>query len=49
MLTAHEPFKSVDYTIRSGRDMQTNQVATRSAKREYLWEIPTTAKKYERT
>ena len=28
MLTAHEPFKSVDDTIRNGIDMQTNRVAS---------------------
>ena len=36
MLTAHEPFKSVDYTIRSGRDMQTNQVATEVSQKRIL-------------
>lgn len=36
MLTAHEPFKSVDYTIRSGRDMQTNQVAKEVSQKRIL-------------
>lgn len=36
MLTAHEPFKSVDATIRSGRDMQTNQVAKEVSQKRIL-------------
>lgn len=36
MLTAHEPFKSIDDTIHSGRDMQTNQVAKEVSQKRIL-------------
>ena len=36
MLTAHEPFKSVDDTIRNGIDMQTNRVASEVSQKRIL-------------
>ncbi len=36
MLTAHEPFKSVDDTIRNSIDMQTNRVASEVSQKRIL-------------
>lgn len=45
MLTAHQPFKSVDYTIQSGKDMETTRVASQVSNTRILVGDTDTGKK----
>lgn len=45
MLTAHQPFKSVDYTIQSGKDMETTRVASQVSSTRILVGDTDTGKK----